>query len=109
MTTTKTKAVFNTFIYGHPVNMKVGVERFIVTKEIDGKTIETSSQVNVSKNNNEQKLSEGWLGSWTEGSTTIDRYFHGPRTIVKIEPKYGWNHELDRSEETPYGYEITWN
>ena len=109
MTTTKTKAVFNTFIYSHPVNVKVGVERFIVTKEINEETIETSSQVDVPKNNNEQELYEGWLGSWTEGNTRTDCYSHGPRTVVKIEPKYGWNHELDRSEETPYGYEITWN
>jgi len=108
MTTTKTKAVFNTFIYRHPVNVKVGVERFIVTKEIDGETIETYSQVNAPENNNGQEVFEGWLGSWTEGNTTIDRYSHGPRTVVKIEPKCGWNHELDRLEETPYGYEVTW-
>lgn len=105
----KAKTVLKTFIYQHPVSVEIGVRKFIVTKELLGVTIESKSCVDVPLNDNGQEIYEGWLGSCTEENTTTDRYSHGLRTLVSVEPMYGWNYKLNRPEETPYGYEITWS
>ena len=107
--TDKAKAVLKTFIFRHPVSVEIGVKKFIVTKELLGVTIESKSCVDVPLNDNGQEIYEGWLGSCTEENTTTDRYSHGLRTLVSVEPMYGWNYKLNRPEETPYGYEITWS
>jgi hypothetical protein len=96
------------FVYGSFPRVEVGADRYVVTKKVGGSIVETASYVQAPVNSSGQKCAEGWLGSWTEGATTTDRYSHGLLRVLSIEPKYDWNHALDRPESTPFGHEISW-
>jgi hypothetical protein len=88
--------------------VKIGAQRYIVTKQIGGAIVETKSQVQEPTNNRGHECIDGWLGSFTEGATTTDSYSHGLLSVLSVEPKFGGNHELDQPEEAPFGYEIYW-
>jgi hypothetical protein len=96
------------FVFSDATPPQVGDERYVVTRRVGGEDDWVASRVDVPVNNKGFQCVEGWLGSWTSGGTTADRYAHGLRKAISVTPSYGWDCDLDRPEETPFGYEVVW-
>jgi hypothetical protein len=89
------KATYKTLHHGSaPI---IGVKHYIKEIEIDGEVIDTKVSPRVPCTNRGTEKEHGWLGSFSSGGVTKDRYSRGLCEVVSVD-EIGENH-----------YEIVWS